>query len=79
MVLLIDNFDSFTYNIYQYLRTLGYEVVVKRNKAVTAAEVESMNPSHIVISPGPGNPDSAGRSSLRGMTTNWCWGCPGTR
>jgi len=63
MVLLIDNFDSFTFNIYQAVRKLGHDVTVRRNDAVTAAEVKAMNPSHIVISPGPGNPDSAGVST----------------
>ena len=62
MVLLIDNFDSFTFNIFQDIRKLGFEVAVKRNNAVTAAGVEEMNPSHIVISPGPGGPAAAGVS-----------------
>ena len=62
MVLLIDNFDSFTFNIFQYIRKLGYDVTVKRNNACTTAEVGIMCPSHIVISPGPGGPNSAGVS-----------------
>ncbi|MCP4218548.1 MAG: bifunctional anthranilate synthase component II/anthranilate phosphoribosyltransferase [bacterium] len=62
MILLIDNFDSFTYNIFQYLRKLNYEVTVKRNNAVTIRQIESMRPSHIIISPGPGRPENAGIS-----------------
>jgi anthranilate synthase/phosphoribosyltransferase len=62
MVLLIDNYDSFTFNIYQAIRKLGYEVTVKRNNVVSIADIEAMNPSHIIISPGPGNPDAAGVS-----------------
>jgi len=62
MVLLIDNFDSFTFNIYQAVRKLGHDVMVRRNNAVTAAEVKALKASHIIISPGPGNPDSAGIS-----------------
>lgn len=61
-VLLIDNYDSFTYNLFQYLAELGGEISVFRNDKVSVAEIESMNPSHIVISPGPGEPDDAGVS-----------------
>lgn len=60
MVLLIDNFDSFTYNIFQYIRKLGQQVEVRRNDAVRTAEIEKMAPSHIIISPGPGRPENAG-------------------
>jgi anthranilate synthase/phosphoribosyltransferase len=60
MILLIDNFDSFTYNIFQYLRKLGYDVVVRRNNAITLDEIERLGPSHIIISPGPGRPENAG-------------------
>jgi len=62
MILLIDNFDSFTYNIYQYLKEIKAEaeVVVKRNNAVTCAQIEEMKPTHIIISPGPGRPEKAG-------------------
>lgn len=63
MILLIDNFDSFTYNIYQYLREMELEVTVKRNNEITLAEIEGMNPSHIIISPGPGRPETAGIST----------------
>ncbi|MCX6565721.1 MAG: bifunctional anthranilate synthase component II/anthranilate phosphoribosyltransferase [Candidatus Aminicenantes bacterium] len=62
MILLIDNFDSFTYNIYQYVRKLGHEAEVRRNNDITIADIETLNPSHIIISPGPGNPSGAGIS-----------------
>jgi anthranilate synthase/aminodeoxychorismate synthase-like glutamine amidotransferase len=62
MLLLIDNYDSFTYNLYQYLGELGADVEVVRNDAVTVDEIERMAPDHIIISPGPGNPDEAGIS-----------------
>ncbi|HEY2596359.1 MAG TPA: aminodeoxychorismate/anthranilate synthase component II [Chloroflexota bacterium] len=61
-VLLIDNYDSFTYNLYQYLSELGASVSVARNDAVTVDEVRSRAPSFIVISPGPGVPRDAGIS-----------------
>jgi anthranilate synthase/aminodeoxychorismate synthase-like glutamine amidotransferase len=60
--LLIDNYDSFTYNLYQYLCELGEDVVVHRNDQVTLAECEALHPDHVVISPGPGGPDEAGIS-----------------
>ena len=60
--LLIDNYDSFTYNLYQFLSELGAEVVVKRNDEVTVDECLAMHPDHVVISPGPGTPDDAGIS-----------------
>ncbi len=63
MLLLIDNYDSFTYNLYQYLAELGADVRVVRNDAVTPEEVEAMAPDRIVISPGPGTPDEAGIST----------------
>jgi anthranilate synthase component II len=62
VLLLIDNYDSFTYNLYQYLSELGAEVQVVRNDAITLAEVESMAPERIVVSPGPGTPRDAGIS-----------------
>jgi|SRR5579883_1774131 anthranilate synthase/aminodeoxychorismate synthase-like glutamine amidotransferase len=62
MLLLIDNYDSFTYNLYQYLCELGAEVEVVRNDAVSVAEVERMAPERIVISPGPCTPAEAGIS-----------------
>jgi anthranilate synthase/aminodeoxychorismate synthase-like glutamine amidotransferase len=62
VILLIDNYDSFTYNVYQLLSMLGAEVEVRRNDAVTLDDVRAMHPDGIVISPGPGTPDSAGVS-----------------
>ena len=63
MLLLIDNYDSFTYNLFQYLCELGQEVMVVRNDKTTIAEIERMKPERIVISPGPGTPDRAGISN----------------
>ena len=60
MLLVIDNYDSFTYNLVQYLGELGEEPVVRRNDAVTVADVEAMHPSAIVLSPGPCTPSEAG-------------------
>jgi anthranilate synthase/aminodeoxychorismate synthase-like glutamine amidotransferase len=62
MVLVLDNYDSFTYNLVQYLGELGAEVFVRRNDQLTVAEVEAMGPEHIVISPGPCTPKEAGIS-----------------
>jgi anthranilate synthase/aminodeoxychorismate synthase-like glutamine amidotransferase len=62
MIVMIDNYDSFTYNLVQYLRQMGEDVRVHRNDALTVEEVETMRPSHIVISPGPGRPETAGIS-----------------
>ncbi len=62
MLLLIDNYDSFTYNLYQYLCELGQEVKVLRNDKATLADIEAMAPERIVISPGPGTPAEAGIS-----------------
>ncbi len=61
-VLVIDNYDSFTYNLVQYFGALGVSPVVRRNDCVTPDEVDALAPSHIVISPGPGTPDDAGVS-----------------
>ncbi len=62
MLLLLDNYDSFTYNLYQYLSELGAEVAVRRNDQVTLDEIEAMQPDSIVISPGPCTPNEAGLS-----------------
>jgi anthranilate synthase/aminodeoxychorismate synthase-like glutamine amidotransferase len=62
MVLVIDNYDSFTYNLVQYLGEMGCELTVRRNDAVTLAEIASMDPAQIVISPGPCTPADAGIS-----------------
>ncbi len=63
MILLIDNYDSFTYNLYQYLCELGAEVVVRRNDELTPEDVESLEPTGIVVSPGPCTPKEAGVSN----------------
>jgi len=60
MYLLIDNYDSFTYNLYHYLAELGAEVVVKRNDELTAADVVALRPEGVVLSPGPCTPSEAG-------------------
>ena len=62
MLLIIDNYDSFTYNLYQYLCELGEEVEVYRNDKIAVEEIAAMAPERIVISPGPGTPDEAGIS-----------------
>ena len=63
MLLLIDNYDSFTYNLFQYLSELGEEVRVARNDQISLDEIESRPPRRIVISPGPGTPEQAGISN----------------
>jgi anthranilate synthase/aminodeoxychorismate synthase-like glutamine amidotransferase len=63
MLLVLDNYDSFTYNLVQYLGELGAELTVRRNDAVTLDEVETLDPAGIVVSPGPGAPAQAGISS----------------
>jgi anthranilate synthase component 2 len=62
MLLMIDNYDSFTYNLVQYFGELGEDVVVRRNDEITLDEIEAMHPDRIVISPGPCTPDEAGIS-----------------
>jgi len=62
MVFVLDNYDSFTYNLVQYIGELGAEMVIKRNDELTPAEVEALRPDHIVISPGPCTPVEAGIS-----------------
>jgi anthranilate synthase/aminodeoxychorismate synthase-like glutamine amidotransferase len=62
MVFVLDNYDSFTYNLVQYMGELGAEMVVRRNDELTAAEVEALRPDHILISPGPCTPEDAGIS-----------------
>jgi len=63
MILMIDNYDSFTYNLVQYLGELGEELQVYRNDKISIAEIEKLKPSRIVISPGPGRPSDAGISA----------------
>jgi para-aminobenzoate synthetase component 2 len=62
MILVIDNYDSFTYNLVQYLGELGQEIVVKRNDEIDLAGIEALSPDHILISPGPCTPNEAGIS-----------------
>ncbi len=63
MLLLIDNYDSFTYNLFQYLSELGEEITVVRNDRMSLDEMEELSPERIVISPGPGTPEQAGISN----------------
>ncbi len=60
MIVVIDNYDSFTYNLVQYLGELGTEPLVRRNNEITVDEIAAMKPERIVISPGPGRPEQAG-------------------
>jgi para-aminobenzoate synthetase component II len=62
MILMIDNYDSFTYNLVQYLGEMGQELVVRRNDQITIEEIEEMNPDFLMISPGPCSPNEAGIS-----------------
>ncbi|MGE7934322.1 aminodeoxychorismate/anthranilate synthase component II [Viridibacillus arvi] len=62
MILMIDNYDSFTYNLVQYFGEFGQELIVKRNDELTMQEIEKLSPAMIVISPGPCSPNEAGRS-----------------
>ena len=63
MILIVDNYDSFTYNLVQYFGELGCAVMVKRNDAVSLDEISSLRPTHVCISPGPGRPAQAGLSN----------------
>ncbi|MEZ2347791.1 aminodeoxychorismate/anthranilate synthase component II [Terriglobus sp. RCC_193] len=62
MVFVLDNYDSFTYNLVQYMGELGAEMVIRRNDEMTPEEIEALNPDHILISPGPCTPQEAGVS-----------------
>ncbi|BAJ00465.1 anthranilate synthase component II [Shewanella violacea] len=62
MLLMIDNYDSFTFNLVQYFQQLGQEILVKRNDEITLEEIEALNPAYLVISPGPCTPKEAGIS-----------------
>jgi anthranilate synthase/aminodeoxychorismate synthase-like glutamine amidotransferase len=62
MIFVLDNYDSFTYNLVQYLGELGQKVEVRRNDQITPREIEEMRPSHILVSPGPCTPQQAGIS-----------------
>jgi len=69
MLLMIDNYDSFTYNLVQYFGELGQEVVVHRNDQISVEEIQKLNPNYIVISPGPCTPNEAGISL--DLIENW--------
>ena len=60
MILLIDNYDSFVYNIYQYAGSINPDIIVKRNDEITLTEIEKLNPERIILSPGPKKPIDAG-------------------
>lgn len=63
MIVLLDNYDSFTYNLFQYLSELGVDVSVIRNDEISSEKIEKLSPTHLVISPGPSNPENAGISN----------------
>ncbi|MFI5271261.1 MAG: aminodeoxychorismate/anthranilate synthase component II, partial [Candidatus Saccharimonadales bacterium] len=63
MVLIIDNYDSFTYNLYQAIAALGYDSEVVKHDKISLTQIEELKPSHIVISPGPKAPQSSGISN----------------
>src|SRR5438477_11048842 len=69
MVLLIDNYDSFAYNLAQYFGELGYDVLVRRNDEISLDEIAALAPGHICISPGPCTPREAGISKEVGLTS----------
>nr|YP_009398608.1 Anthranilate synthase component II [Kuetzingia canaliculata]ARW67794.1 Anthranilate synthase component II [Kuetzingia canaliculata] len=60
MILIIDNYDSFTQNLRQYVGELGHSVLVARNDNISISQIENINPTHIIISPGPGRPENSG-------------------
>ncbi|MBD3378023.1 anthranilate/aminodeoxychorismate synthase component II [candidate division KSB1 bacterium] len=68
MILVIDNYDSFTYNLVQYIGSMGHDLHVVRNDAITTCDIDTLGPDKILISPGPGYPDEAG-ISLQTITT----------
>jgi anthranilate synthase/aminodeoxychorismate synthase-like glutamine amidotransferase len=81
MILLLDNYDSFTYNLAHLFQELGADVAVRRNDEITVDEAEDLSPSHLVVSPGPGRPEEAGvtpdvlrRLSVRVPTLGVCLG-----
>lgn len=62
MILIIDNYDSFTYNLAQYVGELGYKIQIARNNQISLQNIQNLSPTHIIISPGPGNPKNSGIS-----------------
>lgn len=60
MILLIDNYDSFSYNLYQFVGTLQPDIKVVRNNELSISQIEELSPTHIILSPGPGTPENAG-------------------
>src|ERR1700678_840685 len=62
MIFVLDNYDSFTYNLVQYIGELGHDIEVRRNDQTTISEIEAMHPTHILVSPGPCTPQEAGIS-----------------
>lgn len=81
MILLIDNYDSFTYNLVQMIGTINPDIRVIRNDEMTPEEIEGLHPSHIILSPGPGYPKDAGVceaviQKLQGKSPSWvsAWG-----
>ena len=72
MILLIDNYDSFVYNLARYVAELGGEPVVRRNDALTLDEVAALAPSHIIVSPGPCSPAEAGNARATGCHASAC-------
>ena len=82
MVLLIDNYDSFSYNLVQLAGSLGAETKVVRNNEITIDKISELNPKHIILSPGPGYPNDAGVckeivTEMKGRYRYWVTGPPG--
>ena len=78
MELIIDNYDSFTYNLYQYMGTLNPDIQVIRNDAITVEGIRKLQPDHLILSPGPGRPCDAGvcEPALRELKGEFpSWGC----
>ena len=77
MILLIDNYDSFTYNLYQYIGELYRDIQVVRNDEITIEQIEALHPQALILSPGPGYPKDAG-ITMRSATSTArfrCWAC----
>jgi anthranilate/para-aminobenzoate synthase component II len=70
VILLIDNYDSFTFNLAQYLGELGAPTLVRRNDELTVDAIEALGPDRIVISPGPGRPEDAGVSAIKASASH---------